>query len=122
MIVTRLSTIVCLLPWRNPGDLVTVELPLIDVLPIEAVSLTAALRPTGQVMPLPGSELQNYGRVSVAAGVVVRQFQFRANVGGVGFSPTSVADACGGGTGNLIFDLFDNGQSLGSITFPFHLG
>jgi len=123
VILTPLCQIACLIPWINPGDLVTIDLPLIDVLPLETVSLTATLRPTGQVMPAPGSELQNYGHLSTAGGVVTRQFQFRANLGapGAGFSPASPADACGG-TGNLIFDLSDGGQSLGSITFPFYLG
>jgi photosystem II stability/assembly factor-like uncharacterized protein len=123
IITTPLCPIACLIPWINPGDLVTIELPLSDVLPIDTGELTAVLRPTGQVTPAPGSELQNYGHLSAAGGVVTRQFQFRANIGtpGAGFSPESPADGCGG-TGNLIFDLSDAGVSLGSISFPFHLG
>ncbi len=89
-----------------------------NVLPIETVDLTVSLRATAQIIPMNGSQMQNYGILSSSRGTVLRQFQFQASTGHAG---PLAASGCGG-TVQAIFDLQDNGQSLGSITIPFRLG
>jgi hypothetical protein len=59
--------------------------------------------------------------MSAATGTLVLPFRLRTTVGGPGGGPALATAGCGG-TANVIFDLFDNGQPLGSISIPFHSG
>lgn len=113
----------CFDPWINPEDLITITLPLRNVLPIEPVELTVRLRTTSQIVPVSGSGVvQSYGKLSSGSGTIARPFQFRAKPGtggGRAFAPA--AGGCGGMV-EAIFDLEDSGQPLGSIIIPLHLG
>lgn len=108
-------------PWLNPGDEVTVEIPLQNILPIDTVDLQATLLPNSQVTPLAGT--QSYGVVKGQGPAITRSFRFIAagTVGGAGGGPGPAGDACGGIL-QLVLQLSDQGKDLGQVSMPFQLG
>ena len=109
----------------NPEDLVTISLPLWNELPIPTVDVTAQMRPTAQILPVGGVQIQSYGALSPQMGTVTRQFQFQAMLGAGAAGGAGPADTGGGGCGSTVyvtFDLADGGQPRGSVSIPFRLG
>lgn len=104
-------------PWLNPGDLVTVEIPLQGVLPVDTVDLKATMLASPQVAPLTGT--QDYGVVLGQGAAVSQQFQFIANGAPGGAGPGG--PSCGG-TVPVVLLLQDQGVNLGLVTIPFNLG
>jgi hypothetical protein len=107
-------------PWLNPGDEVTVQIPLQNILPIDTVDLQATLLPSAQVTPITGT--QGYGVVKGQGPAVPRAFRFIAagTVGAPG-GPGPAGGACGG-TMQAVLQLTDQGQDLGQVAIPFRLG
>ena len=106
--------------WLNPGDLVTVEFPLENTLPIETVDLKATMLATPGVTPVTGT--QDYG--AIGQGVTVsRSFTFMVSEGaaGGGVAPQGTGSSCGDPV-QVSFQLQDQGNSLGQVSVPFLLG
>jgi hypothetical protein len=109
--------------WINPGDLVSVEIPLQNILPIDTVDLTATLLPSTQVAPITG--VQHYGVVKGQGKAVKRVFKFIVGGGAhVAGGPAGAGDSGGSccDTAQLVLQLQDPGVDLGQITIPFRLG
>ena len=104
--------------FLNPGDLVTVELPLQNVLPIDTVDLTATLLPSSQVTPLSGT--QDYGILKGQGATLKRSFTFHANLATGGPGPLDNGTLCGD-TVQLVFQLNDQGNNLGQVTVPYRM-
>ena len=106
--------------WFNPGDLETIEVPLQGALPVDTVDLQATLLASAQVTPITGT--QDYGVVAGQGAPVSRSFQF--TVGGAAGGPGLASDAGGscGSTGQLVFQLQDQGTNIGQVSIPFHVG
>jgi hypothetical protein len=102
--------------YLNPGDLVTIEFPLKNLLPIDTVNLTATMLSSGQISPVRGTA--TYGVVRGQGASVSRSFSF---IAGNGPGTPGVGGACGD-TVNVVFQLNDQGVDLGQVSFPFHLG
>jgi len=98
-------------PWLNPGDLVSVEIPLQGVLPIDTVDLKATLLPSAQITPITGT--QDYGVVKGQGQSVKRVFKFIAGGGGHGVPGPFV---------QAVFQLQDQGMNLGQVAASFRLG
>lgn len=107
-------------PWLNPGDEVSVELPLQGILPVDTVDLKATMLPSAQITPITGT--QDYGAVKGQGVAVSRVFKFIAGsaAGGGGASPPS-GGSCGD-TVQVVLQLSDQGMDLGQVTIPFRLG
>jgi hypothetical protein len=107
--------------WINPGDLVTIEVPLQGIIPVNTVDLQATLLSSAQVQPITGT--QDYGVVVGQGAAVSRAFQFIAggSAGGEGTVPVPGASSCGQ-TAQAVIQLQDQGVDLGQITIPFRLG
>jgi hypothetical protein len=103
--------------WLNPGDLVTVELPFQNVLPIDTVDLTATLLPSAQITPLSGT--QDYGILRGQGAAIKRSFTFHANFS-TGPGPLDNGTSCGD-TVQLIFQLQDQTNNLGQVSVPFRM-
>lgn len=102
--------------WINPGDLVTIQLPLQNVLPIETVDLKVTMLATPGITPITGT--QDYG-VLIGQGLpVTRAFSFQAGLTG---ETDGFRAPCGGAT-QVVFQLSDQGTNLGQVIVPFHLG
>jgi hypothetical protein len=104
--------------WINPGDEVSVEIPLQNVLPIDTLDLQATLLPSVDIAPITG--MQHYGVVKGQGKAVSRVFKFIAGAHGAG--PFDSGGSCGG-TAQAVFQLQDaGGVDLGQVTVPFRLG
>ncbi len=97
--------------WINPGDRVSINLPLQNILPIDTVNLVATLMPSSQVIPITSS--QTYGVLAGQGPAVSRTFSFQANMipGGSCGDPLQVT-----------FHLMDQSNDLGQVSIPFRLG
>jgi hypothetical protein len=102
--------------WLNPGDLVSVEIPLQNVLPIDTVDLTATLLPSPQITPVVGT--QDYGVIKGLGASVSRVFKF---IVGGGSSFKGPGSSCGD-TLQAVFQLQDQGTNLGQVSIPIRLG
>jgi hypothetical protein len=102
--------------WLNPGDEVTVEVPLQGVLPVDTVALQATLLPSAQIRPITGT--QDYGVVKGQGPPVSRVFRFIAG----GAPPSDGSRAPCGGTVQAVFQLTDAGVNLGQVALTFHVG
>jgi hypothetical protein len=96
--------------WLNPGDQVSVEIPLLNILPVDTLDLTATLLASSQISPITGT--QDYGVVKGQGPAVSRTFRFIA-----GGAPA----ACGGSV-QVVLQLQDGGTDLGQVSIPFRLG
>lgn len=105
----------CQLGWVNPLDLVSIDLTLRCTFD-NTVNLVASLRPTEQITPKSGK--QSYGALEPNGTPVSKSFTFQAGnaTGGGG-----AASQCGQIV-TAIFDLEDEGRSLGSVDVSFRLG
>ena len=103
--------------WINPGDLVTVEFPLRNILPVDTVNLTATMLATANVTPVNGT--QTYGVVRGQGPPVSARFTFKAGTA-VG-TPGPSGGSCGD-TVQVTLQLQDQGNDLGQVTIPFRLG
>ncbi len=103
------STESCLPPNGavDPGETVTLSLPIMNTGASATVNLVATLQSSGGVTPL-GNPSQNYGAIA-ASGSVSKSFQFTA--GGV----------CGG-TITATLQLQDGATNYGTITYVIQLG
>jgi hypothetical protein len=107
--------------WFNPGDEVTVEIPLRSVLPIDTVSLQATLLPSPEITPLIGS--QNYGVLKGQGSAVKRVFKFIAGAGAHSLTwPRKDSGPSCGDRLQAVFQLQDAGVDLGQVVLPFRLG
>ncbi len=111
--------------WLNPGDLVSVEFPLQNISPVDAVNLSATMLATAQITPVTGK--QSYGAIGANGGVVSRAFQFIANYGPAGGGPAGSPGPDGpipgcGSTVPVTLQLQDGTNSLGTVTVSFKLG
>ena len=93
----------------DPGETVTVSLPVTNIGGAPTVNLTATLRATGGV--LSPSPAQNYGALAAAGGTNTKDFTFRV----------SGAVTCGADV-TLTWDLQDGATSFGTITKTFSTG
>jgi len=91
----------------DPGETLTVDLPLASTLGVDTTNLVATLRATGGVT-LP-SAAQSYGVVVAGGAVVSRPYTFVA------------AGDCGSDI-TLTLDLVDGALPLGSISYTMRLG
>jgi hypothetical protein len=105
--------------WLNPGDLVSVEVPLQGILPVDTVDLKATLLPSAGVTPISGT--QDYGVIKGLGANVSRVFKFIAGGGAGGPGASASGNSCGD-TVQLVFDLQDQGVDLGQVSLPFQLG
>jgi hypothetical protein len=106
--------------WFNPGDLVSIDVPLENYSSEGTVNLLATMLPSPQVTPVTGQQF--YGALAPFGGAITRRFQFMANVGPGG---PAGGPAGGGGCGSiaqLTFQLQDGTNNLGTLTIPFMLG
>ena len=101
--------------WVNPGDLVSIEFPLINTLPSDTVNLTATMMATAQVTPMTGT--QSYGVVTGQGAPVSRKFSFILTGAAGGPGPSTC-----GSTVPVTLQLADQGVNLGQVTVPFRLG
>jgi photosystem II stability/assembly factor-like uncharacterized protein len=104
--------------WLNPGDLVTIGIPLQNISPYPTANLTATLLASSQITPVSGS--QNYGSLPGQSPAVTRNFSFRANLAGGPGGPLGPG-ACGD-TVQAVFQLQDGSSDLGQVTMSFRLG
>jgi hypothetical protein len=102
--------------WLNPGDLVEIEFPLLNVLPFDTVNLVATMLPSALVTPVRGT--QAYGVVPGQGPAVSRRFSFRAGAPGAG--NTKDLGGCGDIV-EVVLQLQDQGMDLGRVTIPFRL-
>jgi hypothetical protein len=93
----------------EPGETVTINLPLRNTGAANAANLTATLLPTGGVTN--PSQPQSYGAMPINGAVVSRQFTFTASSG----------LACGQEI-VLTFQLQDGANNLGAVTLNFNAG
>lgn len=105
------------LRWINPGDLVTIEFPLLNMLPVNTVNLTATMLASAQVTPVNGT--QSYGVLQGQGAGVSRSFSFMAQETAGG--PGPAGGSCGG-TVDVTLQLSDQGTNLGQVKIPFQLG
>ncbi len=103
--------------WLNPGDLVSVEIPLRNILPIDTVDLTATILPSAQIRPVSGT--QEYGVLKGQGAAVSRTFKFVASGGTRGPGPSG--SSCGS-TVQVVLQLSDQGTDLGQVSIPYRLG
>jgi hypothetical protein len=101
----------CPLEFINPGDLVSIELPLQNNSPVPTVNLVANMMPSPQIVPF--TPQQSYGVLEAFGPSVSRRFQFMANL-----TPGAVC----GSTIQASFQLQDGTNNLGIVTMPFMLG
>lgn len=102
-------------PWLNPGDLVTVRIPLESYLPVNTVDLQATMLATPGITPITGT--QDYGVLLGQGPAVSRQFSFRVGmVGADGFKVPC------GGTVPVVLQLTDQGTNIGQVNLSFPLG
>jgi hypothetical protein len=112
--------------WFDPFRLVQFELPLRNILPIDAVDVNVSMVQNANVKPLLGS--QNYGALVGQGPAVSRtfQFQFQTAVGGPAGAATGALPAgTSGYCGNTIpveFQIMDGNNELGRIVVPFRVG
>jgi hypothetical protein len=101
---------------------VSVEIPLLNILPIDTLDLTATLLPSSQISPITGT--QDYGVVKGQGPAVSRTFRFIAGAaaGGPGASPSAGSSGACGDTVQVVLHLQDQGTDLGQISIPFRLG
>lgn len=93
----------------DPGETVTVSLPILNTGGAATTNLVATLQNTGGVID--AGPAQNYGAIPATNGSVTRDFTFRVQPG---FS-------CGG-TLTLTWDLTDDTTDLGTMTRTFSTG
>jgi len=105
--------------WLNPGDEVSVEIPLQGILPVDTVDLTATLLPSAGIMPITGT--QNYGVIKGQGASISRVFKFIAGGAGGRSGAQPLIGSCGD-TVQAVFQLQDQGVDLGRVTVPFQLG
>ena len=103
--------------WLNPGDEVSVNVPLRGELPLDTVDLQVTLMSSPGITPITGT--QDYGVVRGQGAAVSRVFQFIAGAAAGG--PAGPSFSCGD-TVQAVFQLQDQGMSLGQVTIPFKLG
>lgn len=111
------------LAWLNPGDQVTLAVPLQNILPFDTVDLKATMLPSAQVSPITGT--QDYGVLQGQGPSVSRTFTFIA--AGAAGAPNRAGPAGGsgdpcGGTLQIVLQLQDQGVDLGQVTIPYNLG
>jgi hypothetical protein len=87
----------------EPGELITVSLPISNIGGANTNNLTVTLQPTGGVIN--PSAAQTYGTVAASGSVVSRNFTFQVNP----------ATACGN-TITLTWNLQDGANNLGTVT------
>ncbi len=93
----------------EPGELLTVSLPITNIGGAAATNLTATLLPTdGVVNP---SATQSYGAIAVSSSAVVRNFTFRVNPGTI----------CGESI-TLTWNIRDGVNNLGTISKTYSTG
>jgi hypothetical protein len=100
--------------WLNPGDEVTVEIPLRGALPVDCVDLQATLLPSPQLTPITGT--QDYGIVRGQGPPVSRAFRF------IVAGPGDGSRVACGGTVQAVLQLNDAGVDLGQVALTFHAG
>ena len=111
------------LAFLNPGDEVSVDIPLQNILPIDTVDLTATMLPSAEITPITG--MQDYGVVKGQGAAVSRTFKFIAGAaaGGPGIAgPSSGSGGACGDTVQVVLQLQDQGVDLGQVSIPFRLG
>jgi hypothetical protein len=108
--------------WINPGDLVSLPVPLQNILPVDTVDLKATMLPSAQITPVSGT--QDYGAVLGQGSMVSRTFQFIAaggGGGGAGGAPGPGGPPCGSAA-QVVFQLQDGAVNLGQVSIPIRLG
>jgi hypothetical protein len=100
--------------WLNPGDEVTIELPLRGILPVDTVDLQATLLASPDIRPETGT--QDYGVIRGQGPPITRVFRFVV----AGASDGSRV-ACGG-TVQAVFQLTDAGVDVGQVALTFQAG
>jgi subtilisin-like proprotein convertase family protein len=95
----------------DPGETVTVTLPLVNNGTAATTNLMATLQTTGGVATIFGTNPQNYGAIIPGSGAVSRSFRFTAANG----------LSCGG-TLTATLALQDGATNLGTVTFNFITG
>jgi photosystem II stability/assembly factor-like uncharacterized protein len=101
--------------WINPGDEVSFEIRLRNILPVDTRDLRATLLPSASITPITGT--QDYGVVKGQGAPVSRVFKFIA--AGQNDGPGSLT--CGD-TVEAVLKLQDQGVDLGQVKIPFRLG
>jgi hypothetical protein len=101
--------------WINPGDEISFEIPLRNILPVDTRDLRVTLLPSASITPITGT--QDYGVVKGQGAPVSRVFKFIA--AGQNDGPGSFT--CGD-TVEAVLKLQDQGVDLGQIKIPFRLG
>ncbi len=91
----------------DPGELVTVSLPVINTGDANTTSLVATLQTSGGVTPV--TTTQNYGVVVAAGPAVSKSFSF-------------VASGTCGGTITATLHMQDGALDLGNVTYTFPIG
>jgi subtilisin-like proprotein convertase family protein len=93
----------------DPGETVTVALPVVNNGGTPTTNLVATLQLTGGVSAIYATNPQNYGVVTLGGGAVSRSFRFQAS------------GSCGG-TLTATLQLQDGATNLGTVSYNFQLG
>jgi len=107
--------------WLNPGDLVEVEFPLVNIVPVDTADLTVSLVASPQITPVSGT--RSLGVLQGQGPPVSARLAFIA--GGAGGAPPPPAPGPGsacGDTVEVVLQLNDGALNLGQVSVPFRLG